>query len=261
MVYFFSGPEIGTLYVIIIESLCQTFLTPPVRNRFKPLDAMKYRDLHRWGLTPKEAIALQSSLRERIVLEKIDLRGVRMVAGVDVSVKDDQSQAAIVVLSYPGLERIEAVSSRMKTCFPYIPGLLSFREAPVILECVRKLKNAPDVFVFDGQGLAHPRRIGIASHLGLFLEKPSIGSAKSHLYGKYDPAGRNKGDFSLMKDDDGSVLGAVVTTRDGTNPVFVSPGHLADIRSSVELILNCSPRYKIPEPIRAAHRAASLVKA
>ena len=222
---------------------------------------MKYRDLHRWDLSPKQAIELQSDLRERIVLKRIDLRPIRLVAGVDVSVKDEDSQAAIVVLSYPGLEQIEAVSFRMKTCFPYIPGLLSFREAPVILECVKKLKNTPDVFVFDGQGLAHPRRIGIASHLGLWLERPSIGSAKSHLYGTYEAPGRNKGDFALVRDTDGASIGAVVTTRDGTGPVFVSPGHLADIRSSVELILKCSPKYKLPEPIRAAHRAASLVKA
>ena len=220
---------------------------------------MKYKNLHNWDLSPRQAIDLQSRLRRKIVLKKIDEKTVRLVAGVDVSVKNDRSQAAVVVLSYPALEEVETVSFRMKTCFPYIPGLLSFREGPVILECVKKLKNAPDVFIFDGQGLAHPGGIGLASHLGVILEKPSIGSAKSHLYGSYDPPGKARGDFSLMRDVDGTAIGAVVTTRNGTNPVFVSPGHLADIQSSVDLILKCSPRYKIPEPIRAAHRAASLV--
>jgi len=221
---------------------------------------MKYSDLHRWDLPPKEAVKLQERLRKKIVLRKIDLASVRLIAGVDVSVKDNISQAAIVVLSYPELKELSAVRARMKTRFPYIPGLLSFREAPVILECVKKLKEAPDVFVFDGQGMAHPRGIGIASHLGLFLGIPTVGSAKSHLYGSFEPPDRGKGGFSIIKNCDGTPIGAVVTTRENINPVFVSPGHLSDIGSSVSLILECSPKYKIPEPVRAAHRAASLVR-
>ncbi len=219
---------------------------------------MRYHDLHKWDISPREAIRLQEKLREKVVLRKIPVSKVRRIAGVDVSVKDDRSKAAIVVLSYPGLEIIETAVATAKVPFPYVPGLLSFREGPVILKCVKKLKTEPDLFVFDGQGLAHPRRIGLATHMGLILAKPSIGSAKSHLYGNFKMPGRKKRSYSLITDKDGSSIGAVVRTRDATNPVFVSPGHLADITSSVNVILACSPIYKIPEPIRAAHNAASL---
>jgi len=220
---------------------------------------MKYKDLHRWDLSPKEAIREQYRLRDMVKIKKLPFKGMRTVAGVDVSVKDDLSKAAIVILSFPDLEVMKTVTHTMKTVFPYVPGLLSFREAPVILECVKKLKKAPDLFIFDGQGLAHPRGIGLATHMGLILGRPSIGSAKSHLFGKFNPVGRKKGDYSLMYDNDDRAIGAVLCTRNDTNPVYVSPGHLADIPSSVRIILECSPKYKLPEPIRAAHRAASLV--
>jgi len=220
---------------------------------------MNYKNLHRWDLSPKDAILLQGQLREKCVIKRLPVKNIRLIAGVDVSVKDDLSKAAIVVLRYPGLEIVETVASTVKTVFPYVPGLLTFREGPVILECLKKLKAEPDVFIFDGQGLAHPRKMGLATHMGIILNRPSIGSAKSHLYGAYQAAGKKKGDFSLMTDTDGIAIGAVLRTRDNTNPVFVSPGHLIDIPSAVKIILNCSPKYKIPEPIRAAHRAASLV--
>jgi len=220
---------------------------------------MNYKNLHRWNLTPREAIELQNKLKERIILKKITLNKVKLIAGVDVSVKDDLSKAAIVVLSYPNLEIIETVSSIVKTSFPYIPGLLSFREAPVILKCIKKLKSNVDLFIFDGQGMTHPRRIGIATHMGIILNKPSIGSAKSHLYGAYKEPGNKKGNYSIIKDKDGSSLGAVLRSRDDTKPIYVSPGHLADIPSSVRIILSCCLKYKLPEPIRKAHHAASLV--
>lgn len=220
---------------------------------------MKYENLHRWDLPPAEAIALQKELAGNCVLGPIDLSSVRLVAGVDVSVKSSRSKAAIVVLSFPELEKVETVVSITKTSFAYIPGLLSFREGPVILECVEKLKTEPDIFIFDGQGMAHPRKIGIASHMGLILKKPSIGSAKSHLFGKYDEPGQKRGDLSYLKDNSGEKIGAVLRTRDGITPIFVSPGHLADIDSSVEMMLACTTKYRLPEPIRAAHNAASLV--
>ena len=220
---------------------------------------MKYKNLHRWDLSPKEAIRLQGRIREKIIVKKLNIKNVHLVAGVDVSVKDDRSKAAIVVLTYPDLQIQEIVTAAEKTRFPYIPGLLSFREGPVILECVKKLKTKPDLFVFDGQGLAHPRKTGLASHVGIILNKPSIGSAKSHLYGSYAAPGNTRGDFSFIKDRDGKAIGACLRTRDNTNPVFVSPGHLVDIPSSIKIILACSPKYRIPEPIRAAHNAASLV--
>jgi deoxyribonuclease V len=161
-------------------------------------------------------------------------------------------------MKYPELEIKQTITSVVKTTFPYVPGLLSFREGPVILKCVKKLKLEPDLFIFDGQGLAHPRKAGLATHMGVILNKPSIGSAKSHLYGSYSEPKKKKGDYSIVKDRDGSPIGAVLRTREAVKPVFVSPGHLTDIRSSVKIILACSPKYKIPEPIRAAHRAASL---
>ncbi|MFH1552867.1 MAG: endonuclease V [Candidatus Omnitrophota bacterium] len=221
---------------------------------------MRYKNLHKWDLSPKEAIRLQNRLRKKIITKKLRIKDIRLVAGVDVSVKGTRSKAAIVVFSYPSLERIETAVSHLKVSFPYIPGLLSFREGPVILDCVKKLNTVPDLFIFDGQGLAHPRRIGLASHIGVILNKPSIGSAKSHLYGTYNTPECAKGSFSFMKDTDGACLGAALRTRDNTKCVFVSPGHLADTSSAIKIILTCSPRYKIPEPIRAAHNAASLKK-
>lgn len=221
---------------------------------------MDYTPLHDWDLTPAEAVKLQKELAGMVKLRPLDPAGIKLVAGVDVSVKDARSKAAIVVMSFPSLEKVETVVSVTATSFPYVPGLLSFREGPVILECVKKLKTEPDVFIFDGQGLAHPRGIGIASHMGLILGKPSIGSAKSHLYGEYSGPGEKRGNIAIIKSPDGREIGAVLRTRDGVTPVFVSPGHLTDINSSVAIVLACAKKYRLPEPIRAAHNAASLVR-
>jgi deoxyribonuclease V len=219
---------------------------------------MKYNNLHSWNISPKKAIAVQKKIRGKIVTRKLVLNGIRLIAGVDVSFKNNLSRASIVILTFPDLKKIETITHIMKAGFPYIPGLLSFREGPVILECVKKLTMEPDVFIFDAQGLAHPRKAGLACHMGVILNKPSVGSAKSHLYGKYRTPGNRKGNYSLIRDENDKTIGAVLRTRDNTNPVFVSPGHLTDIKSSLQLILTCSPKYKIPEPIRAAHAAASL---
>ena len=219
---------------------------------------MQYKVLHKWNLSPKEAVRVQERIREKSVFRRFPLKKIRLIAGVDVSVKDNMSKAAIVVLSYPDLEKKEIVTAAEKTRFPYVPGLLTFREGPVILKCVEKLTLDPDLFIFDGQGLAHPRKTGLATHMGVILNKPSIGSAKSHLFGTYREPGKKKASFSLITDNDNKPIGAVLRTRDNTNPVFVSPGHLTDISSSVKIILSCSPKYKIPEPIRAAHNAAKL---
>ncbi|MBD3426767.1 MAG: endonuclease V [Candidatus Omnitrophica bacterium] len=221
---------------------------------------MRYTDLHKWDVSPKEAVLIQKKIRDRILLKPLEMDKIHLIAGVDVSVKEGFSKAAIVVLSYPGLEKLEQVTRKRKTSFPYVPGLLTFREGPVILECLETLSVEPDLFIFDGQGLAHPRRTGLASHMGVIIGKPSIGSAKSHLYGDFTPPGTERGDRSIITDTDGTPLGAVLRTRRATKPVYVSPGNLSDINTSVEMILSCSPRYKIPEPIRAAHQAASLVR-
>ena len=217
---------------------------------------MHIRHRHDWNISPSEAVALQRELRREIVADRpIDLAGLRLVAGVDVSVKENRSQAAVVVLSFPELRPLETVRSERPTPFPYIPGLLSFREGPVLEEAFAKLRLEPDVFVFDGMGIAHPRRIGIASHMGLWLERPSIGCGKTLLTGRYRDLGAEKGAWAPLIDR-GDVIGAAVRTRAGTNPVFISPGHLADLPSAIELVLRCSPRFRLPEPIRFAHKAA-----
>jgi deoxyribonuclease V len=217
---------------------------------------MHIRHRHDWNISPSEAVALQRELRREIVADRpIDLAGLRLVAGVDVSVKENRSQAAVVVLSFPDLRPLETVRSERPTPFPYIPGLLSFREGPVLEEAFAKLRLEPDVFVFDGMGIAHPRRIGIASHMGLWLERPSIGCGKTLLTGRYRDLGAEKGAWAPLIDR-GDVIGAAVRTRAGTNPVFISPGHLADLPTSIELVLRCSPRFRLPEPIRFAHKAA-----
>ena len=211
---------------------------------------------HSWDLTPAEAIALQQELRTEVVSDRpIDLDGIGLVAGVDVSVKNEQSQAAIVVVTYPGFLPVETVLARRPTPFPYVPGLLSFREGPVLEEAFGKLKAEPDVFLFDGMGIAHPRRIGIASHMGLWLGRPTIGCGKTLLCGRYRDLAEDKGAAAPLVDRK-ETIGVALRTRAGKNPMFISPGHLADIPSAAELVLRCSPKYRLPEPIRLAHNAA-----
>ena len=211
---------------------------------------------HDWDISPSQAVALQQQLRREIVADRpIDLGAVRLVAGVDVSVKENRSQAAVVVVSFPELRPVETVRAERPTPFPYIPGLLSFREGPVLEEAFAKLRHEPDVFVFDGMGIAHPRRIGIASHMGLWLERPTVGCGKTLLTGRYRDLGEEKGDWAPLIDR-GEVIGAALRTRARTNPVFISPGHLADLPSAIELVLRCSPKFRLPEPIRLAHNAA-----
>lgn len=217
---------------------------------------MRIHRRHAWAVTPEEAIALQRELRREVVADRpIHLNAIRLVAGVDVSVKENQSQAAVVVTTFPDFRPVETVLARAPTPFPYVPGLLSFREGPVLEEAFERLRNEPDVFLFDGMGIAHPRRIGIASHMGLWLDKPTVGCGKTLLCGRY-PAFPNHKGASAPLVDRGETIGAAVRTRDSKNPMFISPGHLADIPSAIELVLRCAPRYRLPEPIRFAHRAA-----
>lgn len=211
---------------------------------------------HRWDLSIDEAIALQKELRREIVADRpIALDRIRLVAGVDVSVKNNRSQAAVVVVSFPELRPVETVLAQAKTPFPYVPGLLSFREGPVLEEAFGKLRHEPDVFLFDGMGTAHPRRIGIASHLGLWLRRPTVGCGKTRLCGRHGPLPEEKG-AAVPLIDEGETIGAVVRTKTATNPLFISPGHMADTPTSVELVLRCSPKYRLPDPIRLAHNAA-----
>lgn len=217
---------------------------------------MKIIHRHPWNLSIPEAIALQKKLEVEVVdTQPLDLAAIRFVAGVDVSVKNNVSQAAVVVLRYPQLEPVETVLGMMPTPFPYVPGLLSFREGPVLEAAFQKLQIEPDVFIFDGMGRAHPRRIGIACHLGLWLQKPTIGCGKTLFVGQYIEPGTQKGSFEALIDK-GETIGQILRTRDGVKPVFISVGHLADLATATEFALNCSTKYRLPEPIRRAHNAA-----
>lgn len=216
-------------------------------------------DLHPWDLSPADAIRLQSELAAQIITDQpLPLDTIRLVGGVDVSVKNDISRAAVVVLRYPQLDVIEVATAERPTTFPYIPGLLSFREGAVILDAMRKLATTPDVFVFDGQGVAHPRRIGIASHIGLFLDAPTVGCAKTRLTGVHATLSTARGSWQPLVDR-GETIGAVLRTRANVKPVYVSVGHRATLDTARELVLRCTTRYRLPEPTRAAHNAAGTV--
>jgi len=211
---------------------------------------------HIWELSPHEAITLQKRLASQVdTSTPIDFDSLELVAGVDVSVKNNISRAAIVVLTFPDLELVEAVTERIPTPFPYISGLLSFREGAVILAAHDKLKHRPDAYIFDGQGIAHPRGIGIASHIGLWWDAPTVGCAKTRLVGQYEEPGPEKGAYTPLIDH-GRPIGVVLRTRANVKPVFVSPGHRATIDSARELVLRCTTRYRLPAPIRAAHQVA-----
>lgn len=218
------------------------------------------RRLHEWDVSPARAVAIQSEFASHLIDQPLPLESVRLVAGVDVSVKPDadghaRSRAAIAVLSFPDLRLIETAVAIQPTGFPYIPGLLAFREGPVVLEAYRQLRTLPDVLIFDGMGRAHPRRMGIAAHLGLWLDRPTIGCGKSWLIGEYEPPAPERGAWSPLYDR-GEIIGAALRTRANVSPVFVSQGHRCDLVSAIALTLACTMRYRLPETTRAAHRAA-----
>jgi deoxyribonuclease V len=214
--------------------------------------------LHRWDLTPKEAMALQTELAGRVVREDT-VREVRRVAGVDVGFEDDGrvTRAAVAVLDFPGLALAERVVARQPTRFPYIPGLLSFREAPAVLAAFEQLSLAPDLILYDGQGIAHPRRFGIASHVGLLLDTPTIGVAKTRLVGEHRALPARKGAWAPLVDR-GETIGVVLRTRAGVAPVYVSIGHRVSLESAVRWVIVCTTRYRLPETTRWAHHLASV---
>ena len=181
---------------------------------------------------------------------------VNTIGGVDLSFPEELAHCAIVVLRFPELTPLEAVTADVPLVFPYIPGLLAFREGPAMLAAWDKLSIKPDLLKFDGQGIAHPRGIGIASQMGLWLVRPSIGVAKSRLFGKHEPVGPNRGDRAALLDNRGNVIGAVLRTREKTNPLYVSPGHLIDVEHAVEFVLKSCTGYRLPEPTRWAHKLA-----
>jgi deoxyribonuclease V len=210
---------------------------------------------HSWDLSPDEAIRVQKEMRERLVL-KWDGRPVRTVAGVDVSIQTKAARAAIVVLCFPELTAIEGVTADAPLVFPYVPGLLAFREGPAVLAAWDLLQNKPDLLMFDGQGIAHPRGMGIASHMGLWLARPTIGVAKSRLYGKHEEVGPRQGNHADLIDRNGSVIGTVLRPKERTNPLYISPGHLMDVQHAAEFVMACLAGYRLPEPTRWAHRVA-----
>ncbi len=211
---------------------------------------------HKWDVTPAEAVALQLQLASKTIYNQpLDLDKIKLVAGVDVSVKDNVSQAAVVVLRYPELNVIETVLHKMPTPFPYVPGLLTFREGPVLEHAFKALMNEPDVFIFDGMGRIHPRRMGIAAHLGLWLQRPTIGCGKTPFIGKYTEPAPTRGSYSDLIDKS-EKIGVVLRTKDNVKPVYISVGHKAELESAIKLVMNCTTKYRLPEPIRAAHNAA-----
>ncbi len=218
---------------------------------------MKARRLHEWDLAPKEAIALQTALRGRVVRED-RIGAVRRVAGVDVGFEEDGriTRAAVAVLDFPGLALVERAVVRVPTRFPYVPGLLSFREAPAVLAAFEQVTRAPDLILYDGQGIAHPRRFGIASHVGLLLDCPSIGVAKTRLVGVHRAPANRRGAWTPLREA-GELIGAVLRTRAGVKPLYVSIGHRVSLETAVRWTLACATRYRLPETTRWAHRLAS----
>ena len=213
---------------------------------------------HDWDVTPKEAVSLQRSLSERVVIEPLVIN-VHFIAGIDVSVKDNRVRTAIVVFDLEDLSLVDSVTWEGSTVFPYLPGLLSFREIPAILPALELLSVRPDAVMLDGHGLAHPRRFGLACHLGVLLEMPSLGVAKSRLTGSYKEPGNTKGDSTTLTHKE-EILGAVLRTRTNVNPVFVSVGHKMELGDALKLTLASTIRYKLPEPTRLAHHLSQKGK-
>jgi deoxyribonuclease V len=215
---------------------------------------------HPWDISVADAIAIQQRLRPLVLqAASVALDEIHTVAGIDASYTHI-GRAAVVVFSFPDLMVMEQIVAVRESVFPYVPGLLAFREGPVVLDAMARLKTTPDLLMFDGQGYAHPRRFGLASHLGLYLDRPSIGCAKSRLIGKYREPGPNIGDRSPLTDA-GETIGMVVRSKPRTRPLFVSQGYKLDLLTAVEMVLRCLRGYRLPEPTRAADRLAGSAPA
>ena len=218
---------------------------------------MRLQRLHDWDMTAAEAIALQKELAPRVVGAG-DPGDVRLVAAADLAFVDrrwprqpTRGRAAAVLMSYPELELVEEQVVEGDVSFPYVPGLLSFREAPLLAQAFERLEGAPDLLLIDGQGYAHPRRFGIASHVGLMTGLPTIGCAKSRLCGEHEEPGRLRGSQAELRDGD-DLIGTMLRTRDGVKPLYVSVGHRIGLEAAAEWVLRLAPRFRLTEPIRAA---------
>jgi deoxyribonuclease V len=221
---------------------------------------MQTRKLHEWDLTYEQARDLQIRLARRVRFTAMK-KEPKVVAGLDCAFSKDGQKifAAAVVLEMPNFAVIETATAARKVDFPYIPGLLSFREAPTCLAAIEKLRCKPDVFIVDGQGFAHPRRFGIASHIGVLINKPTVGCAKSRLTGSFKVPGQRKGSFSPLINDN-EIIGAVLRTRTNVKPVFVSVGHKCTLEDATKIVLECTTKYRLPEPARLAHQLVSKAK-
>ncbi|MAG37594.1 MAG: deoxyribonuclease V [Dehalococcoidia bacterium] len=228
--------------------------------------ALAGQQLHRWDVSPAEARAIQNELSSRVG-RHTDLADIRLVAGADVhplgsrsSGRSGEMVGVVSVLSYPELTLVETAHATVPAKFPYIPGLLSFRETPAVLAAMARLTRPPDLLLVDGQGLAHPRRFGLACHLGVLLDVPTIGCAKSILVGNHGPLAAERGARASLIHK-GDTVGAAVRTRSRVQPVYVSVGHRVDLEAAVTWALQCTSRYRIPEPLRQAHLTARHARA
>lgn len=236
----------------------------PIGGRYRTLirwwaspETTVMQALHHWDVTPAQARAIQEKLRV-LVINRNELDSIKTVAGVDVGFEERGriTRAAVAVLGFPSLEPIDHVVARRPTSFPYVPGLLSFREIPAVLEAFATLRILPQLLLCDGQGYAHPRRFGLACHLGVLTNLPSIGVAKSRLIGKHSPLPNEKGSRVTLRDGE-ETIGAVLRTRSGVRPLYISVGHRISLPTAIDYVLSCTTKYRLPETTRHAHRLAS----
>lgn len=215
--------------------------------------------VHTWDITREEAIPLQKKLAQQTQFTPLK-KNPKIIIGTDISFQNDTAYAGAVLFKLPNLEPIDSFIYEGKVSFPYFPGLLSFREAPILLELFKLIKPAPDLVFFDGHGLAHPRKLGLASHIGLLLQKPTIGCGKSRLYGSFESPPVSKGTHSQLLNPSGEPIGAAVRTKERCKPIFVSPGHLIDLNDAIFWTLKCVSNYRVPEPTRLAHNFVTNYK-
>ncbi len=221
---------------------------------------MRYQNLHPWKVTPGRALEIQDDLAKMVVLKK-NFGQIRRIAGVDASyhLATNRIYSGIIIYSFPDLTMLEKRYASRRIDFPYVPGLLTFREGPALLAAFEKVKYAPDLIIFDGQGIAHPRGLGLASHMGILLNLPSIGCAKSRLVGQYLRPTNRVGAYACLKDG-AKTIGAVLRTRKDVKPVFISPGFKIDLQSSIKIVLQCTRGYRLPEPTRLTHIFVEQIK-
>ncbi len=217
--------------------------------------------IHSWDVSISEAKRIQNELSKRINLRNC-VNQIKSIAGCDVAYSSSSGKAysAVCVFTYPELNKTEEIRTVSEVSFPYIPGLLTFREGPPLLKAFELLKDRPDVIIFNGHGIAHPRKMGLATHMGIILDVPSIGCAQRSMYRHYVNPGRSKGSFSEIHNNGNEIVGACLRTRDKIKPVFISQGHKTDLGTAIEIVSRCAVKYKMPEPLRAAHILANSMK-